>query len=139
MTSIVRFFVALATTAIIAATASADPCEGELPTKLGTSFLGVVKYVVDGDGICVGKDDDPETWIEVRFADFDAPELRTEEGREAKQMVEDKLFGKQVSCTTSKGRNGKTRSHDRVLATCRLGTKGVSDVLNEAGVPTGGN
>ena len=36
-----------------AAPASADPCAGALPSK-GTAFSGVVRYVGDGDGLCVG-------------------------------------------------------------------------------------
>jgi endonuclease YncB( thermonuclease family) len=139
MMSIMHVFVALAATAIIAAPASADPCEGELPTKLGTNFSGLVKYVVDGDGICLGTSDDPIAWIEVRFSDFDAPEIGADAGREAKRMVQDKLFEKELSCTTSKGRNGKTRSYDRVLASCRMGAMSVAEILDEAGVPTGGN
>ncbi|UYY57194.1 hypothetical protein [Sphingomonas sp. S2-65] len=41
--------------------ASADPCEGGLPTQ-GTR---VVRYVGDGDSLCVSAQDRPDQWIEV--------------------------------------------------------------------------
>ncbi len=64
--------------------ALADPCEAPLPSK-GEAFAGVVSYVVDGDGLCVGAD---RGGIEVRLGDFNAPELREPGGREAKAMLE---------------------------------------------------
>lgn len=57
-------------------TAFADPCEAPLPAR-GTAFSGTVRYIVDGDGFCVGHTADPNEWIEVRVADFYAPELKT--------------------------------------------------------------
>lgn len=66
-----------------AAPAQADPCEGPLPSAAGQKFEGLVRYVGDGDSLCVGQAADPGTWIEVRLADFDAPELHAPEGRRA--------------------------------------------------------
>ena len=122
-----------------ASSALADPCEGDLPTKQGTQFSGLVRYVVDGDGICLGQNDDPNTWIEVRFSDFDAPELNTKQGHVAKKIVEGALSGKEVTCVTSKGRTGRTKSHDRVLASCRSEGRSVVAILEELDTPTGGN
>lgn len=68
--------------------ARADPCEGRLPSAPGQKFGGVVRYVGDGDSLCVGLSPDPQTWIEVRLADFDAPELHDPEGRRANGMIE---------------------------------------------------
>ncbi len=48
--------------------AHADPCEGRLP-KEGTSFSGV-RYVGDGDSLCVGPAGQPDRWIEVRLGVF---------------------------------------------------------------------
>ncbi len=39
-----------------------------------------VRYVGDGDSLCVGKTTDPNAWIEVRLADFNAPELHEDGG-----------------------------------------------------------
>lgn len=63
-----------------ATAARADPCEGQPPSSHGQKFEGVVRYVGDGDSLCVGQSPDPQTWIEVRLADFDAPELHTPQG-----------------------------------------------------------
>lgn len=52
--------------------ALAAPCEGPLPSS-GTSFGGTVRYVGDGDSICVGNSSNPAEWIEIRVADFYAP------------------------------------------------------------------
>lgn len=41
----------------------------------GTIFSGVVRYVGDGDGLCVGPVGRSDRWIEIRLADFCAPEL----------------------------------------------------------------
>lgn len=66
---------------VMATPARADPCEGRLPSQPGQQFSGTVRYVGDGDGLCVGNSNDPNTWIEVRLADFDAPELHAPDGR----------------------------------------------------------
>ncbi|KAK0361061.1 hypothetical protein LTR94_024833 [Friedmanniomyces endolithicus] len=70
-----------------AAPAYADPCEGALPAR-NTSFEGVVRYIGDGDGLCVGPAGRPDRWIEVRLADFYAPELHDRGGLEAKRRLE---------------------------------------------------
>jgi len=62
--------------------ALADPCAAPLP-RAGTVFDGQVRYVGDGDSICVGKTNDPAEWIEIRVADFFAPELNSPGGVEA--------------------------------------------------------
>lgn len=63
------------------AVAHADPCEGRLPDRAGATFSGLVRYIGDGDSLCVGPSSDPSTWIEVRLSDFDAPELHSPTGR----------------------------------------------------------
>jgi hypothetical protein len=47
-------------------------------------FFRQVRYVGDGDSVCVGTSADASTWIEVRVADFYAPELHTPDGPKAK-------------------------------------------------------
>ncbi len=119
--------------------ASADPCEARLPTRFGTEFGGTVRYIVDGDGFCVGLTDDPDSWIEVRTVDYDAPELSTPDGGVAKGIAERLLMGRELRCVTSRGRSGRTRSYDRVFATCSLDGTGIGDIMRAAGAPTGGN
>lgn len=123
---------------IVAPTCYADPCEAELPTKAGATFSGAIKYVGDGDSLCVGSGKDGRRWIEVRLADFDAPELSTPEGKKAKAILEFEVLGKEVTCTVTKGRSGKTTTYDRVLAVCRAGSLAVGDMIRRAGAPTGG-
>lgn len=57
------------------APAYADPCDAPLPAQAGVRFSGTVRYIGDGDSLCVGKTTDPNEWIEIRLAVFDAPEL----------------------------------------------------------------
>src|SRR5688572_25814773 len=86
----------LAAVTICAATAFAgvalaDPCKavpdnGPMPGYLapGRAFSGPVVYIGDGDGLCVGLGSDRASWVEVRLADFYAPELRAPGGPAAK-------------------------------------------------------
>ena len=74
-------------TACFAVPAHADPCEAPVPSQVGVEFSGLVRYVGDGDGLCVGRTSDPNEWIEVRLADFDAPELHTPGGPAAKAAL----------------------------------------------------
>lgn len=66
--------------------ARADPCEAPLP-KPGESFAGQVRYVGDGDSLCVGWSARPTDWVEVRISDFHAPELHAPGGAEAKAAL----------------------------------------------------
>jgi len=75
-----RFIIVLLLFLCSPALAFADPCEGPLPRTAGAEFSGVVRYVGDGDSLCVGNSSDPATWIEVRLADFNAPELHRDGG-----------------------------------------------------------
>lgn len=117
----------------------ADPCEGRLPTRPGEEFAGTVRYVGDGDSLCVGRTADPHQWIEVRLADFDAPELREPEGRRGHEMLTRLTRGRDVNCVATRGRNGRVNSHDRVIATCRLNGQTLGNLLRSQGAPQGGN
>lgn len=119
--------------------AHADPCEAPLPSREGATFSGTVKYVGDGDSLCVGTGNNGDQWIEVRLADFDAPELHSPGGQQGKTFLESQALGKAAVCTVTKGRNGKTISYDRVIAVCRVGGTSIGDLLRKAGAPTGGN
>ena len=111
--------------------ARADPCEGTLPKK-GTTFSGVVRYVGDGDGLCVGPANRPDRWIEVRLADFYAPELREAGGRAAKRRLERIALGKTLVCRAGR------QSYNRVVAACKLGGRPIGDILRRAGGVEGG-
>lgn len=114
-----------------ASPALADPCEGALPSK-GTAFSGVVRYVGDGDGLCVGPAGRPASWIEIRLADFYAPELHEPGGVEAKRRLERIAMGKTLACRAGR------RSYDRVVATCTLGGRPIGNLLRAAGGAEGG-
>lgn len=77
----------LAVGLLAASPAMADPCEGPLPSRAGAEFVGQVRYIGDGDSLCVGSTNDPSTWIEVRLADFNAPELHAAGGARAKDVL----------------------------------------------------
>lgn len=114
-----------------AAPALADPCEGRLPAK-GTTFSGVVRYVGDGDGLCVGPAGQPERWIEIRLADFYAPELHEPGGRQAKDRLSRLALGRPLVCRAGR------RSYDRVVARCALAGRPLGALLRNAGGIEGG-
>lgn len=122
---------------LAAPAAHADPCEASLPSR-GTSFSGVVSYVGDGDSLCVelrgplGAGKTPERWVEVRVADFYAPELNAPGGREAKSQLERLVMGRRVSCIA------QHRSYDRIVARCTLRGASLGDLMRRAGVREGG-
>lgn len=94
--------------------ALADPCKaipdrGPTPAYLapGSLFEGPVAYVRDGGSLCVALGPGREDWVEVRVADFYAPELEEPGGREAKQALENITHGARLSCRAGK------RSYDR--------------------------
>jgi hypothetical protein len=118
--------------------AVADPCTAKLPSKAGDVFAGTVRYIGDGDSLCVGRTSDPSEWIEVRVEDFNAPELSSKKGTASKKFLEDVAKGKTVSCTVMKGRSGKTINNDRVIARCAIGGISIGDLLRRAGAPEGG-
>ena len=130
---------AAAATLGYAAPAHADPCEGTLPTRAGVQFSGIVRYVGDGDGLCVGRTADPNEWIEVRLDDFNAPELHTPGGPAAKAALERLALQREVICASEHGHGGRVRSFDRVIARCRISGASLGDLLRQAGVAEGGN
>jgi endonuclease YncB( thermonuclease family) len=112
--------------------AHADPCTAPLPHKAGETFSGRVNYIVDGDGLCL------EPGIEVRLADFNAPELHSSQGPAAKATLHRIAYGKPAQCTVTRGRNGRTTSYDRVIAVCTVNGRSVGDLMRGAGVVEGG-
>jgi len=111
--------------------AFADPCTAPLPSP-GTRFSGVVRYVGDGDGLCVGPRGRPDRWIEVCLADFYAPELHERGGEQAKQRLRSLVFGRTVACVADH------RSYDRIVAACTVDGKPLGDELRRRGGIEGG-
>ncbi len=119
--------------------AAADPCDavpdkGPLPAYLaaGRSFAGPVVYVGDGDSLCVAVSPGRAGWVEVRLADFFAPELREPGGAEAKARLERLVMGRRLDCLAGH------RSYDRIVASCRLEARPLGDLLRARGAPEGG-
>lgn len=107
--------------------AVADPCTAPLPPG-GSTFGGVVRYVGDGDSMCVGPTSNPSTWVEVRLADFYAPELHEPGGEAAKTALARLAKGKRATCEAGR------RSYDRIVARCEIGGRDVGDMMRAAGV-----
>lgn len=125
---------------LLAGKAWADPCHaiadnGELPGYLapGTSFSGPVVYVGDGDSLCVGVGPGDSEWVEVRLADFHAPELSSSEGPAAKRALLDLVMHRSVRCVA------EHRSYDRIVAHCELNGRSLGDHLRDRGALEGGN
>lgn len=130
--------------ALIATPALADPCKaipdrGPMPSYLreGVPFRGPVGYVGDGDSICVAVR--PGDLVEVRLADWFAPELHAPGGAEAKSAMERIAKGRQATCIPQRGHNGSIRSYDRVIATCRIDGVPLSTLMRRSGIRQGGN
>ena len=116
---------------LAASPARADPCEGRLPPK-GATFGGVVRYVGDGDGLCVGPAGRPEEWIEVRLGDFNAPELNEAGGRRARELLASIVIGRSISCLAGR------RTYDRVVGLCTLAGRPLGALLRAQGGVEGG-
>ena len=123
----------------LASAAKADPCAAPVGGyKPETVITGTVRAVLDGDSICAGPTADPATWVEVRLADFSAPELNESGGRFAKIALARVAMGRRATCTVQRGRSGRVTSFDRVIASCRIGGVGLADAMRRAGVREGG-
>lgn len=131
----------IAAAALFATPALADPCKripdrGPMPPEFapGRAFAGPVVYVGDGDSLCVetipGRGGDG--WVEVRLADFYAPELNAAGGRAARQALADIAMRERVSCVAGR------RSYDRVVARCTLNGVSLGDLMRGRGVREGG-
>jgi endonuclease YncB( thermonuclease family) len=123
----------------LAAAAHADPCNaipdrGPMPAYLhrGASFSGPVTYVGDGDSLCVAVGRGPANWVEVRLADFYAPELHEPKGPAAKAALEKIAKGKAAVCVADH------RSYDRMVARCEVRGIDIGDALRAAGAVEGG-
>jgi len=124
---------------IIATPALADPCEANVRGYApGATVSGLVRYIGDGDGFCVGPGRDPATWTEIRLANFYAPELNDPGGRPAKANLERLVLGRRLVCTATRGSGRRTYWYDRLIATCSLKGVDLGDLLRAFGTAEGG-
>lgn len=119
--------------------ALADPCQavpdhGLAPAWLahGARFSGPVVYIGDGDSLCVAVGPSESQWVEVRIADFYAPELREHGGAQAKAMLARIAQGRNVSCLADH------QTYDRIAATCWIQGRSIGDLMRSSGVAEGG-
>lgn len=119
--------------------AAADPCKaipdrGRAPAWLspGSAFSGPVRYVGDGDSLCVGVGPTPAQWVEVRLADFYAPELSDRGGAEARTALARIVQGRRLTCIADH------QTYDRIAAYCRIEGRSLGDLMRRAGVREGG-
>ncbi len=122
-----------------ASLAHADPCRaiperGPLPAAVapGRTFSGPVVYVADGDSLCVAIGSGQQNWVEVRIADFYAPELYAQGGQAAKATMARIAMGRVVACRADH------RSYDRIVAVCSLGGVSLGERMRRAGMTEGG-
>ncbi|MBC6982906.1 thermonuclease family protein [Caulobacter sp. 17J80-11] len=111
--------------------ASADPCTAKLPSA-GAIVQGEVRYIGDGDSLCIGRTADPGEWVEIRLADFNAPELNESGGREAKAALASLVMGRQAICRV------EHHSYDRAVAMCSVDGRSIGDQMRRYGVAEGG-
>jgi len=124
---------------VLASPALADPCQaipdrGPMPAHLqpGSKFSGSVPYVGDGDSLCIALGPSSRDWVEVRVADFYAPELHASGGAEAKAALVRVTQGKRATCVAGR------RSYDRVVADCSIDGRSIGDLMRAQGVREGG-
>ena len=125
--------------------AAADPCKaipdrGTAPTwaREGFTVTGPVRHVGDGDSICVSPSADPGRWVEIRLADWNAPELSEPGGQRAKAAMERITRGQHVSCTAVRGDGDRVVSYDRLVAVCSIRGVSLRDLMRQQGQREGG-
>jgi micrococcal nuclease len=126
----------LTPTAALADSCTAIPDNGPVPAflSLGSSFSGPVVEVIDGDSLCVAVG--PRTgidWVEVRLADFYAPEFSSASGPAAKAALRRIAFGKQATCIAG------ASTYDRIAARCHINGQAIGDLMTAAGIKEGGD
>jgi len=131
---------ALLVSCLFASAAHADPCRaipqsGPLPAYLGfaAKFSGPVVHVIDGDSLCVAMGPGEDAWVEVRLADFWAPETGQPGGPAAKAALERIALGQEAICVAG------MRTYDRIAARCMIAGRSIGDSLRAAGIREGGN
>lgn len=117
----------------IASPAMAQDCQ--MP-RARESFSGTVVRVIDGDTIRLRTANCSA--LQVRLADFSAPERNEFGGSAATFALRAIATGRPAYCTSVRGRNGSYRSYGRQIAICRINGVSLGDSLRAAGVMEGG-
>jgi hypothetical protein len=60
-------------------------------------------------------------------------------GAKARAILVREAMGREIECVAVPGRSGRVRSHDRVIARCRIGGRALGEILRAAGSPSGGH
>ena len=71
-------------------------------------------------------------WVEVRLADFYAPEFSSADGPAAKAALKRIAFGKQATCVAG------ASTYDRIAARCHIDGRAIGDLMTAAGIKEGG-
>lgn len=119
----------MALTALLQGQGDNDGCTAPLP-KSGVVFSGRVMAVLDGDSACVSTSG--LKLIEVRLADFYAPESSQPGGDEAADMLARLAMGEQVTCLMDH------TSFDRAVSVCTMDGISLGGWMRAAGVAEGG-
>jgi micrococcal nuclease len=119
-----------------------DPCtfvpdRGPAPetVRRGRTVSGEVVHIIDGDGLCIDLGDSTgggSDWLEIRLADYDAPELNQAFGRETKELLARITLGRPLTCELGR------RSWDRIVGACTIDGRPLGDVMRAAGGREGG-
>jgi endonuclease YncB( thermonuclease family) len=80
----------------------------------------------------VAAGDGPAAWVEVRLADFYAPESGALGGPAAKAALERIALGKLANCTAGR------QSYDRVVSRCTIAGRAIGDLMRASGIAEGG-
>jgi micrococcal nuclease len=123
-------------TAARADNCTAIPDRGPAPAylDLGSAFSGPVVEVIDGDSLCVAVGPrEGADWVEVRLADFYAPEFSSPTGSGARAALVRIASGQQATCVAG------MQTYDRIAARCRVNGHPIGDLMRAAGIREGGN
>jgi hypothetical protein len=97
---------------------------GSLFPGLYATFEGEVRYVMDGDTLCLANRGGT---VRVRLADFNAAELDEQGGSAAKQILSELTLGSRLTCTVL------DHSLDAVVALCMINIENVGNMLRAKG------
>lgn len=91
-------------------------------------------HVIDGDSFCVAVGPrEGADWVEVRLADFSAPEYGRVSGRSARAALERIASGRTARCVAGLG------TYDSIAARCSIDGQAVGEAMLRADVKEGGN
>lgn len=133
------FLLGVILAALGGAIAHADPCEAPVRGyPVGAVVSGSVRYVGDGDMLCVGATANPSSWVEVRLSNWFAPELNQAGGIAARDLLRERAMGRSARCVVERGRDGRTYNYDRLIARCAVGGRDIASLMYGQATTQGG-